>query len=113
MQKAIYVENTGKIVERILSVAPPEVLETNPTGTSYILIDDFPEAPELQSNMCINYPMYNTQTQEIIWVQIDYQYTATNELLEIENLKAENRTLNEIVNMLIEAQADIIGGAIQ
>ena len=63
--------------------------------------------------------MYKKSTQEIIWKQVQYQNTATEELLEIENLKVENNTLknqlqdaNENINILTEAMADLIGGAI-
>ena len=118
MQKAIHIENTGKIIERILSIAEPEIIENNPTNLNYILVENFPETPEKLNEMCINYPMYNTQTQEVIWIQIDYQYTATNELLEIENLKVENNVLksdlqiaNENINLLTETLADLLGGA--
>jgi hypothetical protein len=112
MQKAIYIENTGKVIERILSVAEPQILENNPTGRNYILVEDFVEEPELQTPTSINYPMYNTQTGEVLWIQIDYKNTAPPELLEIENLKAENKILNENINTLTEALADMIGGAI-
>ena len=119
MQKAIHIENSGKIIERILSIAEPEIIENNPTELEYILVDDFPEQPVVTDSMQVNYPMYNTQTGEVIWIQIDYQYTATNELLEIENLKTENASLksnlqiaNDNINMLTETIADMIGGAI-
>lgn len=112
MQKAIYIERTGKTIERILSVANPDILENNPTGREYILVESFTEEPELQTSTSINYPMYNTQTSEVIWVQVDYKNTAPPELLEIENLKAENKVLNENINTLTEALADMIGGAI-
>lgn len=118
MRKAINIENNNKTVVRILSIAELEIIENNPTNLEYIVIEDFPEEPELKSNMSVNYPMYNKNTQEVIWVQVDYKYTATDERLEIENLKAENsilqtelNTAQENISMLLELQADLIGGA--
>jgi len=113
MQKAINIENSNKNIVRVLSIAEPEIIENNPTGREYILIEDYIEPPTLDNPMSVNYPMWDKVSQRFKWVPIQYQNTATNEILEIENLKAENRTLNETVNMLIEAQADIIGGALQ
>lgn len=112
MIKAINIENTGKTIERILAITEPETIETNPTNANYIIIEDFPEAPAVPDHMHVNYPMYNKSTGEVIWVQIDYQYTATNELLIIENLKYELTAANENINMLTETIADMIGGAI-
>lgn len=119
MIKAINIENSNKKIVRVLSIAEPEILENNPTNQNYILVDNFTEPPELQSHMGINYCMYNKITQEVFWVQVQYQNTATEELLEIENLKVENSTLQnelltaqETINMLVELQADILGGAI-
>jgi hypothetical protein len=119
MQKAIHIENTGKNVVRVLSIAEPEVIENNPTGLEYILIEDFTEPPELDNHLSINYPMYDKVNQQFKWVQIQYQNTATEELLQIENLKVENTQLksdlqlaNENIDILTEALADVIGGAI-
>ena len=119
MQKAINLENSSNDVVRVLSIAEPEVVENNPTGLEYILIEDFTEPPELESHLSINYPMYDKVNRQFKWVQVQYQNTMTEELLQIENLKVENsqlrnelRLANENINMLIELQADIIGGAI-
>jgi hypothetical protein len=119
MQKAINIENSSKNVVRVLSIAEPSVIESNPTGLEYILIEDFTEPPELESHLSINYPMYDKVNKQFKWVQVQYQNTMTEELLQIENLKVENALLNnelnlanENINMLIELQADIIGGAI-
>lgn len=126
MIKAIHIENTSKNVARVLSIAEPEVIENSPTGLNYILIEDFVEPPELNNHMSINYPMYDKVNKKFKWVQVQYQNTATPELLELENLKLENLQLrnqlsatlaelviaNENINMLIELQADMLGGAI-
>lgn len=119
MQKAICVENINKNIVRILSIAEPEILENNPTDREYILINDFIEPPILLNHLSINYPMYDKINQQFKWVQIQYQNTATEELLAIENLQSENnilkdqlQTANENIDMLIELQADILGGAI-
>ena len=63
--------------------------------------------------------MYDKVNQQFKWVQVQYQNTMTEELIQIENLKVENSQLrnelnlaNENIDMLIELQADIIGGAI-
>ena len=119
MQKAINLENSSRSVVRVLSIAEPEVIANNPTGLEYILIEDFAEPPELNNHLSINYPMYDKVNQQFKWVQVQYQNTMTEELLQIENLKVENSQLrnelnlaNENIDMLIELQADIIGGAI-
>jgi hypothetical protein len=119
MQKAISIENSSKNVVRVLSIAEPNIIENNPTGLEYILIEDFTEPPELDNHLSMNYPMYDKVNQQFKWVQVQYQHTMTEELLQIENLKVENSQLrdelnlaNENIDMLIELQADIIGGAI-
>ncbi len=119
MQKAINIENSSKQIVRVLSIADIDVIENNPTNLNYIIVDNFTEPPELKSHMSINYCMYNKTTQEVTWKQIQYQNTATEELLEIENLKVENnilknqlQTANENIDMLTETIADMIGGAI-
>ena len=119
MIKAMNLENSSNNVVRVLSIADPSVIENNPTGLEYILIEDFTEPPELESHLSINYPMYDKVNQQFKWVQVQYQNTMTEELIQIENLKVENALLNnelnlanENINMLIELQADIIGGAI-
>lgn len=119
MQKVINIENSNKQIVRVLSIAEPDIIENNPTNQNYILVDNFPDPPETTSHMSVNYCMYNKTTQEIIWQQVQYQNTATNELLEIENLKVENtqlksdlQTANENIDSLTEALADMIGGAI-
>jgi len=119
MNKAINIENSSKNVVRVLSIAEPEIIENNPTDREYILIEDFVEPPELQNHLSVNYPIYDKVNQQFKWVQVQYQNTMTEELLQIENLKVENSQLrnelnlaNENIDMLIELQADIIGGAI-
>lgn len=119
MNKAINIENTGKNVERVLSIINEEDINFNPTDLEYILINDFIEPPALDNPLSINYPMYDKVNKQFKWVQVKYQYTATEELLEIENLKTINIILqNELqsaqknINTLTEALADMIGGAI-
>jgi len=119
MQKAINLEQSSKNVVRVLSIMNPEDIENNPTDRQYILIDDYIEPSELNNHMSVNYPMYDKVNEIFKWVQIQYQNTATEELLAIENLKVENNLLksklqsaNENIDMLTEAMADLIGGAI-
>lgn len=118
MQKAINVENSSKNVVRVLSIAEPPIIENNPTGLEYFLIGDFTEPPELDNQLSINYPMYDKINKQFKWVQVQYQNTMTEEMLQIDNLKVENSilqtellTANENIDMLIELQADILGGA--
>lgn len=126
MNKAINIENSSNDVVRVLSIADESVIENNPTGSNYILINDFTEPPELDNQLSINYPMYDKVNETFKWVQIQYQNTVTEEIIQIENLKVENQLLqselnitkeqlnlaDENINMLIELQADILGGAI-
>lgn len=97
----------------------PEDIENNPTGREYILIEDYTVPSVLDNPLSVNYSMYDKMNHAFKWVQIQYQNTATEGILEIENLKAANATLqvelataNENINLLIELQADILGGAI-
>lgn len=119
MKKAIYIEVTNKTVARVLSIADEAVINSNPTELEYILIEDFTEPPALDNHLSINYPMYDKINKQFKWVQVQYQNTMTEELIQIENLKVENSQLrnelhsaNESIDMLIELQADILGGAI-
>ncbi|WMJ78515.1 MULTISPECIES: hypothetical protein [unclassified Sedimentibacter] len=119
MQKAINIECSNKNVVRILSIAEPEIIENNPTGLEYFIIEDYVEPFVLDNPLAINYPMYDKVNKTFKWAQIQYQNTATEELLEIENLKIENTNLkNELqvangnIDMLTETLADMIGGAI-
>lgn len=119
MIKAINIESTNNAVVRVLSIAEPEVMENNPTNRTYFLIHDFIDPPILDNPLAINYPMYDKTNKQFKWVHVQYQNTVTEELLAIENLKAENnklknelQTANENINMLLELQADLIGGAV-
>lgn len=119
MKKAINLENTDKNIVRVLSIAEPEIIENNPTNMEYILVEDYEEPSIPNNSMSINYPMYDKANKKFKWVQIQYQNTVTEELLEIENLKSENTELqNELdtaqqnISILLELQADLIGGAI-
>lgn len=119
MRKAINIENSSKNVVRILSIVEPEIIENNPTDREYFLIEDYEEPPVLNNSLSKNYPMWDKVSRIFKWVQIQYQNTATEELLEIENLKTENTALQndlkvarENIGMLTETIADMIGGAI-
>lgn len=95
MQKAIYIERTGKQFERVLSIAEPEIIEANPTGRSYTLIDNYIEQPEVENpSLDIAYPMYDTVNNLFKWVVVHYQPTATDYIMNIENMKAEISRLN-------------------
>ena len=90
MQKAINIDNTGKTVERVLSIANPSIIENNPTGIEYILIEDYVEPPEvLNPSLDINYPMYNKETQKFYWVTVNYQNTATDMYVALETANAD------------------------
>lgn len=119
MKKAIHIDNSNKNVVRVLSIGESDIIENNPTNREYFLIEDYTEPPILDNPMSVNYPMYDKGNQIFKWVQIRYQNTATEELLEIENLKVENNMLksqlqsaNDNINTLTEALADLIGGAL-
>lgn len=119
MIKAICIEESNKNIVRVLATADPSIIEENPTNSNYVLIVDYEEPPILDNHMSVNYPMYDKVNNVFKWIQIQYQNTATEEMLQIENLKAENlilqndlATANENINMLVELQADTLGGAI-
>lgn len=119
MIKAINVEKSSNNVVRVLSIADESIIENNPTILEYILITDYVEPPILDNSLSVNYPMYDKVNKVFKWVQVQYQNTATEEILQIENLKIANSILhseliiaNENINMLLELQADTLGGAI-
>lgn len=126
MNKAISVENSNKNVVRVLSIAEPEIIENNPTDREYFLIENYTEPPVLDNPLSINYPIHDKVNKQFKWVQVQYQNTATEEIIQIENLKVANATLqnslmtananilllDENINMLLELQADTLGGAI-
>lgn len=100
MIKAINLENSSNDVVRVLSIADETIINNNPTGLEYILIEDFTEPPTLINSLSINYPMYDKINKKFKWVQIQYQNTATEETLNIENLKITNAKLNaEIIDL--------------
>lgn len=87
MQKAINIETTSKSVARVLSIADPSIIDSNPTNLEYILIDDYVEAPAVSDPaLDINYPMYNKETEKFYWVTINYQTVANQQLVALENL---------------------------
>jgi hypothetical protein len=119
LNKAINIETTGKNVTRVLSIADETIIVSNPTGLEYILITDYEEPPTIVNGLSKNYPMYDKVSRKFKWVQVQYQSTATEEMLGIENLNSEVSILKgtsaatvENVNLLIELQADMIGGAV-
>nr|WP_312578325.1 hypothetical protein [Sedimentibacter sp.] len=85
MIKAINIEVSSNNVVRVLSIADKTIIENNPTGLEYILIEDYTEPPELDNTLSINYPMYDKVNQTFKWIQIQYQNTATEEMSQIEN----------------------------
>lgn len=116
MKKAIHVDNTGKTIERVLSIADASIIEANPTGMPYIVIDNYVEKPEVNDPaMDIAYPMYNKETGEFFWMIVNYQMTVADYILDIKNmeheitalreesvtLRAENESLREVTDALL------------
>ena len=109
MKKAIHVESKTQNITRVLSIAEPEMIESNPTGLEYFLVEDYTEPPAVNNpalDMC--YPMYDNINKQFKWVVINYQYTATETLMGIENLQssvstlqAENKKLQEVIDTLL------------
>lgn len=109
MQKAINLEQSGKVVRRVLSVADPSVIENNPTNMPYILIEDYEGPPALvDPAMDIPYPMYNTETNTFFWVVINYQRTVAEDVLDrmemqntIANMEQRTIELQNLVDVLL------------
>lgn len=108
MNKAINIENSSKNIVRVLSIADESAAENSPNGLAYLLITNYEEPPVLHNPMDINYPMYNKVTGEFFWKTVSFQHTATENLLEIENLKqtvstlkSEKDSLQEVVDTLL------------
>lgn len=116
MKKAIHVDSTGKVVERVLSIADVSIVNANPTGLPYIVIENYVEKPEvLDPALDIAYPMYNKETGEFFWMVVNYQMTVADYILDIKNmeheisilrtesvtLKAENESLREVTDALL------------
>ena len=103
MQKAINIDNNGTI-SRILSVADISAVDNSPNGAIYIPVD-WVEAPKLNSNMDIAYPMYNSQTKTMFWQVVNYQTVATDMVLENNNLRIEIYDLQNKLNATKEELA--------
>ena len=103
MQKAINIDNNGTI-SRILSVADISAVENSPNGAVYISVD-WVEAPKLNSNMDIAYPMYNSQTKTMFWQVVNYQTVATDMVIENNNLRLEVDNLQNELNATKEELA--------
>lgn len=109
MRKAIHLESKTQNITRVLSIAEPEIIEKNPTNLEYILIEDYVEKPAVTNpTLDVCYPMYDNINKQFKWVIVNYQYTATETLMEIENLQslvsalqAENKKLQEVVDTLL------------
>lgn len=116
MNKAIHIENSTKEVARVLSIADESAVENSPNGLVYTGIDNYIDPPALTNPLDINYPMYNKVTGEFYWKTVNYQYTATEGLVEVESLKqviatlqAEKNSLQETVDTLL---FESLGGAV-
>lgn len=103
MQKAINIEITDKNISRVLSIADPSIIENNPTDLEYILIDDYENPPVVEDlELDINYPMYNKELKKFYWITINYQTTANQQLIELENLSESTKDNTDKVNALNE-----------
>ena len=112
MQKPINIDNTGKTIERVLSIADPSIMESNPTGIEYILIDDYVDPPEVADpSLDINYPMYNKDTKKFYWITVNYQNTATDMYVALEtanaNISEDKNKINSIDNRINPATVTV------
>jgi len=118
MQKAIHIDSSGKLIERVLSIADPGIIDANPTGLSYTIIDDYRDPPTLvDAQLDKAYPMYNKQEKKFFWQVVNYQVTAGEDVLKFINmeekmsrLEQENTSLKEVVDALL-FDALVKGGA--
>lgn len=124
MKKYINIENSNNIITRVLSITDSNI---SPNGLLYIEIHNYEEPPTLDNpSLDIAYPMYNKETKEFYWVVVNYQTTATEVNLQLENTKYQLQSaqaqitelttkLNEAnatISLIAETQADILGGAV-
>ena len=103
MQKAINIDSS-KTISRILSVTDISAVENSPNGAVYIAVE-WIEAPKLNSNMNIAYPMYNSQTKTMFWQVVNYQTVATDMVMENNNLRLEVANLQNELNATKEELA--------
>ena len=109
MKKAICVESKSQDVTRVLSIAEPEIIDINPTGLEYFLIDDYAAPPEVANpSLDICYPLYDNIAKQFKWIVVNYQYTVADTLLEIQNLNSsisilqgEKNKIQEVVDTLL------------
>lgn len=109
MQKAIHIESSANNIVRVLSIAGSEIIEANPLGLPYFIIEDYTEKPELDNpSLDISYPMYNKTDKKFFWVTVNYEVTPEQYLVEVQNLtnelaiiKASNTNLQEVVDVLL------------
>jgi hypothetical protein len=137
MKKYINIQDSNNTVVRVLSITDSA---TSPNGLDYIEIDYIEKPDTNNADLDIAYPMYNKSTREFYWVVVNYQNTATDVALQLEetkhrlsvsdqltvqltdklseanqtiaSLNTQLNALNEVVDLLAETQADIIGGAL-
>ncbi len=124
MKKYINIENSSNVIVRVLSIT---YSTTSPNGLTYIEISNYIKPPTLSNPaLDIAYPLYNKETQEFYWIIVNYQTTATEVNLQLENTKYQLQTAQEQINKLLEqlnnanatisllaeTQAYILGGAI-
>lgn len=90
MKKYINIENTSNTIARVLSITDSTI---SPNGLTYIEVD-YVERPILDNlALDIAYPLYNKETQVFYWAVVNYQTTATDMLLSLQNA---NNTINNL-----------------
>nr|DAP53630.1 MAG TPA: hypothetical protein [Caudoviricetes sp.] len=105
MQKAIHTDGAS-VICRILSITDVSATETSPNGLPYIAVN-YVEPPELTDAMKVSYPMYNKNTGEMFWQVVDYQNSATELLLDNQNLRLQVSQLQQ-ENKLLTAQISAV-----
>ncbi len=101
MKKVINIETSDNNVVRVLSIMEPEIKQYSPNGFSYIMIDDYTEPPMVDdATLDINYPMYDKDLHKFFWVTVNYQKTATEQIIFEQNILKEIKLLKDKMNLL-------------
>lgn len=107
MTKAISIEETSKTVARVLSISEPEIIECNPTQNEYFIIEDYEEPIIDDPSLHKAYAVYDKVNKQFSWMIVKYTITAPEGIIEVEDLKNENKVLHVQLEDSIKKQQQL------
>lgn len=104
MQKAIHIDGNGAI-KRILSITDISAVESSPNGLTYIAVDYVEPPKVLDETRELLYPMYDSETGVMFWQIVNYQNSASEILLDNQNLKLQ---VSQLETKLAEKETELV-----